>query len=408
MVRGWLKNYSPGPKLLQLGFYWIIIVVLLLFIFNYPADLTQIRFFGTVTSLTSLLIINIVWNRPFSEVPSRLHTIQEWLFLILSSALILIAAWLSKQNEVIYLVTIVCAQASFKKGPLAGLIFGVVNLLIWFGYQLLLGANLTTVIATEAALATGIVSVLLVMIILNRYVQQTQRAEALLKELQMANAKLAQASKKEKELAVAEERVRLARDIHDGLGHHLTALSIQLQVAGKLVERNPLAAAQAIEVCQTEAQRALEDVRHSVELMRQPLSEEQPLESRLTNLVNDFQQHTQLSADFTCSGDPVELSPIMDESLYRTAQEGLTNVQKHAQSASQVSVRMIYEPAGVRLSVEDNGQRSSQEEKSPGTGFGMVGLRERAEKLGGALTAGSQPGGGFKIEIDIPIGGDHS
>jgi signal transduction histidine kinase len=408
MLKGWLKNYSQGPKLLQLGFYWIIIVVLFIFIFNYPADLTLLRFIGTVTSLSLLLILNIVWNRPSPEIPSRLHTVQEWSFLILSAALILIAAWLSKQNEVIYLVTFVCAQASFRQGLLAGLIFGAINLLLWFGYQLLLQANLTTIIATEAALMTGIVSVLLLMTLLNRYIQQTRRAEALLNELQVANAKLAQAAEKEKELAIAEERVRLARDIHDGLGHHLTSLKIQLQVASKLVERNPQAAAQAIQVCQAEAHQALEDVRNSVSLMRQPLSEKQALEARLNSLVNDFQRNTQLSANFDCSGDPLELSAFIDESLYRTAQEGLTNVQKHALGASQVSVRLFYEPAAVRLSVEDDGKGPDQESTSPETGFGLVGLRERAGKLGGGVTSGYQPGGGFKVETHIPLERDSS
>ena len=408
MVRGWLKNYSQGPKLLQLGFYWIIIVVLFIFIFNYPADLTQARFFGTITSLSLLLILNITWNHPGSEIPSRLQTAQEWLFLILSAALILIAAWLSRQNEVIYLVMFVCAQASFRQGLLAGLIFGVVNLLLWLGYQLLLRANLTTIVATEAALVTGIFSVLLLMTLLNRYIQQTRRAEALLNELQVANAKLAQAAEKEKELAIAEERVRLARDIHDGLGHHLTSLKIQLQVAGKLVERNPQAAAQAIQVCQDEAHQALEDVRNSVSLMRQPLSERQALEARLAALVNDFRRNNQLSANFDCSGDRLELSAFMDESLYRTAQEGLTNVQKHARAASRVTVRLFYEPAAVRLSVEDNGNGPGLEGTSPGTGFGLVGLRERAEKLGGSVTSGFQPGGGFKIETHIPLERDSS
>jgi len=77
-------------------------------------------------------------------------------------------------------------------------------------------------------------------------------------------------------LAIAEERMRLARDIHDGLGHHLTVLSIQLQAAEKLVERNPQAAAEALRVSRSEAQAALEEVRHSVGVMRQPPAKASP------------------------------------------------------------------------------------------------------------------------------------
>jgi signal transduction histidine kinase len=98
-------------------------------------------------------------------------------------------------------------------------------------------------------------------VVVMRYAEQKAHAEALLRELQVANAELAAAREREKELAVAGERLRLARDIHDGLGHHLTALNVQLQAAAKLVGRDPDRAASAIAICREEAQAALDEVR---------------------------------------------------------------------------------------------------------------------------------------------------
>ncbi len=406
-IKDRLKTNLQGPMILQLGYYWIIIFTLAIFIINYPADLTAWRFFGTVISLTALLILNIVWIKPDPAATAQRRAVQEWTFLITSAALIFATTWMSGQSDVIYLMSMVCAQACLKRGVWpAGLIFGAANLLAWLGYQIAMRATLTAIIAVESALATGIVSVLLLMTLLNRYMRQTRRAEALLKELQAANVALEAAHEKEKDLAIAEERVRLARDIHDGLGHHLTVLSIQLQAADKLMERNPQAAAQAIQVCRAETQAALEEVRRSVSVMRQPPVENQPLAEALASLVKSYEQHAMLQASFACSGSPLELSSSARETIYRAAQEGLTNVQKHAKNVRQVSVRLVYEQRTARLCVEDDGQGPGGGIPPDPTGFGLEGLRERAEQLGGTFRSGPREAGGFEIELCLPVEGN--
>jgi signal transduction histidine kinase len=316
------------------------------------------------------------------------------------------AVALSGQVSVAYLQSIVCAQADFKRGVWpAGAAFGAANLAAWFGLQTAMGLPLSQVVGVESSLVVGFAFGLLVVALIERYARQTSRAEALLKELQIANFELETARQMERDLAVAAERVRLARDIHDGLGHHLTVLSIQLQAAAKLVERSPQDAAEAIRACREEAQAALDEVRSSVGLMRQPLAGSETLAEALASLVQNFDRRAGLRARFTCEGAPVELSPFARETLFRAVQEGLTNARKHARGASCVFVDLAYAPVSIRLRLRDDGEKPAGAPASGSPGFGLAGLRERVGRLGGDFRSGPGAAGGFELEICIPIEG---
>jgi signal transduction histidine kinase len=404
-IRDWLKTYSQGPRLLQLLVFGIIFMLLTIIVINYPVYISGWRFFGIVITLTALLALNILWTNPNPAASPRRQVSYDWAFLIISNGLVLAATWMSGEAYMAYLIAIVCVQAGFRKGiwPV-GLAFGAANLLILLAAQIAQKSSFWAIVSAEIPLAASILFGLAVATLVERYARQTQRAEALLRELQAANAELESARQKEKDLAIAEERVRLARDIHDGLGHHLTVLSIQLQAAGKLVERNPQAAAEAIQACRSETQAALEEVRHSVGVLRQAPAQSQPLTETLAALVQSFDQHAGTQVCFETSGVPVELSPFAREAFFRTVQEGLTNVQKHAGDARCVWVRLAYEPQAVRLSLRDDGQAAADARTHP-AGFGLAGLGERAAQLGGNFRSGPYPGGGFEIEMEIPIPG---
>ena len=397
-----------GPRLIQLCVYWIIFIVLLIFVINYPAGLAQWRFFGTVIALVFLLALNVAWAAPNPDGAAELSAAKDWAFLILSAGFILAAAILSGQTDIAYMISLQAAQAAVKRGAWpAGFVYGAGNLLVWLLYMVWKGTAWSEIIAVESSLMIGLVMILLFVTLVKRYADQTKRAEALLKELQAASRELEEAHQKEKNLAIAEERVRLARDIHDGLGHHLTVLSIQLQAAGKLVERNPQAAAEAIQVCRLETQAALEEVRHSVSFMRQAPGENRPLPETLASLVESFGQHTGLRASFAVAGDPIEPSPFAREAFFRATQEGLTNVQKHAINASCVAVRLVYEAGSIRLSVLDDGVQSKGGSSTDDPhGFGLEGLCERAVQLGGVLHSGPTLSGGFELEVSLPIEGE--
>jgi signal transduction histidine kinase len=280
-------------------------------------------------------------------------------------------------------------------------IFGLLNLGVTLAIIRNLGASNDVLLRAGSQIAVGIIFVLVFVLLVDRARLETQRAESLLKDLRTANLQLKAAHQKEKELAIAEERMRLARDIHDGLGHHLTVLSIQLQAADKMVKRDPQAAAKAIRLSRAEARAALEEVRQSVGMMRQSPADSQPLPELLATLVRDFSQHADLQASFEQSGAPIDLSSFARQTLFRAVQESLTNVQKHGRGVTQIEVLLKYARAAVRLVVRDDGQ--APEPAPGGTGFGLTGLRERVERLGGSLSSGRGRDGGFEVELRIPL-----
>jgi signal transduction histidine kinase len=213
----------------------------------------------------------------------------------------------------------------------------------------------------------------------------------LVSELESANTRLRQYAKEIEELSAAKERVRIAREIHDAVGHGLTVVNVQLEAARGLVDTDPARTRSAIERAQTVAREALVDVRKSVGMMRAH-GAPAPLVDRVASLV---EEHS--FATFQVSGAPRATGPAAEFALYRAAQEALTNVAKHA-GATSAQVVLAFEKSEVVLRVSDDGRGS---ERSTG-GFGLTGMRERAELLGGRVEIASEPGKGFSIHVTVP------
>jgi signal transduction histidine kinase len=234
-----------------------------------------------------------------------------------------------------------------------------------------------------------------VLLLVNALITERQSRE----ELKQANAQLRQSAAEIERLAMAQERSRIARDIHDSLGHSLTALNIQLEGALKLAEKNP----QQAQTFLTEAKRlgsvALQDVRQSVATLRGDPLQGNSLESAIATLFENFQQTTGIQPCSTLQL-PDGLSPPTCMALYRILQESLTNIVKHAQ-ATTVTVAIIPHGNQLTLTVEDNG-RGFQLSRT-GTGYGLQGMRERAETAGGSLSLTSQPGQGSRLTVTLPI-----
>ena len=401
----WFKKNTEGTLLMQWISYFMVFSVLVIFILEYPSGgKLDWRFFATVLTLGMLLVINILWFQYYEQRLIRRHTLfYHWAFNIVTNFLVLTAFALTGRGEVVFLVFMQIAQfaSGFGVWP-GGAIYSAVTLGIALGILKAYGVSNADLVQTGAQFLAGMFFILVFVLLERRSALATLRAEGLLKDLQAANTALKAAHQKEKELAIAEERMRLARDIHDGLGHHLTVLSIQLQAAEKMAERNPQAAVEAIRVSRGEAQAALEEVRHSVGVMRQSPAESQPLVEMITNLVHDFDEHTGIRSDFEPGGTPIDLSPFAEQTLYRTVQESLTNIQKHARGVKHILVKLEYSAEAIHLVVSDDGHPS---ENAPGaqSGYGLKGLRERVDQLGGELCCGSGSEGGFQVDVSIPL-----
>jgi signal transduction histidine kinase len=249
------------------------------------------------------------------------------------------------------------------------------------------GAGLRNGMGTLAAAAfTAVVTELL---------RREQRARA---DLAEANTRLRGYAAQAEELATTQERNRVARDIHDGLGHHLTVVQMQVQAARAVLPTDPAKADALLAGAQQQSTEALAEVRRSVAALRAPRSRP-PLGDALAALAADTTAAGVLT-ELTVTGAVRALPPDTEESLFRAAQEGLTNVRKHA-AAGRARVVLGYGGDGtVRLEVCDDGRGTAA--ATDGAGFGLLGVRERAARLGGSVEVESAPGSGTTVRVAVP------
>jgi signal transduction histidine kinase len=204
--------------------------------------------------------------------------------------------------------------------------------------------------------------------------------------------------------AALSERQRLAREVHDVLAHSLSGLVVQLEGARLLALSDPADGrlATTIDRAHQLAKSGLDEARRAIGMLR---DDELPGPDKLAALARLFEADTGISCPYTEIGTPAELRPAVKLALYRVTQEGLTNVRKHARP-ERVEVRLEYLRDGVSLAVEDfvaahDGPSPAGAVEASGGGYGLTGMRERAELLGGTLTAGPT-GHGFRVLLRIP------
>ena len=225
-------------------------------------------------------------------------------------------------------------------------------------------------------------------------------SQHLLTELQTAHRQLQDYAARIEELAVAEERNRLAREMHDTLGHRLTVSAVQLEGAQKLISRDPQRAVEMVGTVREQVREALGELRATVATLREPIETDLPITAALQRLATSFEQATALTVHVNLSDESPTLPNSHRLALYRAAQEALTNVQRHAQ-ASQVWILFEKKQHCVALTISDNGlgfPAGTQE-----TAFGLRGMRERAAHLGGELFLESRQGGGAQVKLILPL-----
>jgi signal transduction histidine kinase len=214
-------------------------------------------------------------------------------------------------------------------------------------------------------------------------------------ELAAANQRLAEYATQSEELATVKERNRLARELHDSLGHYLTIIHVQLQAAASQVDLDAARAKQALAKAARLTHEGLEDVRRSVAALRASPMAGKPLAESIAALVDELSA-TGTRATLALSGTPYPLALPAELTLYRAAQEALTNVRKHAR-ATAAEVTLEYAAAHVRLTVKDDG---AGQPAAVVPGFGLMGLRERARLVDGDLVV--ERGRGFSVSLRIP------
>jgi signal transduction histidine kinase len=213
--------------------------------------------------------------------------------------------------------------------------------------------------------------------------------------------------------SVAEERLEIARELHDIVAHSLSVIAIQSGVGRHVLDLQPEEARNALAAIETTSRSALEELRNALVVLRRSQSVEPglipaPGIADLTLLLNQCKA-AGLTVSYRLSGEVVPVSPSMDLCVYRIVQEALTNVNKHAGTA-QASVEIAFEEGAVSISIVDNGalHRNGAMLAPDAQGeivahHGIIGMSERAAMCGGSLTAGPRPEGGFEVRASLPL-----
>lgn len=283
------------------------------------------------------------------------------------------------------------------KGILAVALSGLV-----LGLEVLLNGGLNPVFLVFFGIS--ILCIVLALFV-SSVIQQSAIQRRLIKELAEKRLELA---REERRAGVAEERQRLAYEIHDTLAQGFVSIVMCLEAAGAVLPQEAVQARQHIEQARLTASENLAEARRLMWALQPEALSRAPLYEVLNTLADQWARESGLRAIATTTGNPRLLRPEYEHTLLRATQEALANVRKHAH-ASQVMVTLSYMEDLVTLDVQDNGigfareemQRISERVRQAG-GFGLKGLRARVEKLGGTLIIESAPGEGTTIAVALP------
>jgi len=228
------------------------------------------------------------------------------------------------------------------------------------------------------------------------------KLENLAAELSEANKHLSEYADRVRELTITQERNRMAREIHDGLGHYLTTINMQIKAARAILTKDNKKALSLMENAQNLSSVALVDVRNSVFALRQDPEEMPPLFQRIAEITKSAST-TNRKIELIIKGEPRPVNAQQDLTLFRAAQETINNANKHS-NATSVKLTLDYsDPNRIGLESVDDGIGSDEINH----GFGLIGIQERVRLLNGETQIVTSSGKGFKIKINIPSQNEH-
>lgn len=198
-----------------------------------------------------------------------------------------------------------------------------------------------------------------------------------------------------------QERVALARELHDTVAHHVSAIAVQAQAGGVVAGIQPEKAAEVLAAIESEASRTLAEMRSMVRVLREDEAVAYSPQPGVADLPALARADATPTVEVSLDGSLTRLARPVDAALYRLAQESLTNAVRHARSATRVGIDVRREGDAVTLRVSDDGQ--TEPGPAPERGFGLLGMAERAHLLGGSLSAGPAPDGGWVVVAVLPV-----
>jgi signal transduction histidine kinase len=206
--------------------------------------------------------------------------------------------------------------------------------------------------------------------------------------------------------ALAEQRLQIARELHDVIAHAMSVVAVQAGVGSHVIATRPDQAARSLSAIEATARAALAQTRYLLAAIRDDGHDPESLTpmpgigsvSVLVEKVTETGQPVSLRIE----GQPRALAPSLELSAYRVVQEALTNVVRHAGQPATAEVVISYDDSGVVVTVTDDGPAGGADQRKPGSGHGLTGMRERVSLLGGELRAGPRPEGGYQVVARLP------
>jgi len=339
------------------------------------------------------------------------------ILLTVASGLTLAVLWLSPLASLVAAVTLLCAQAlagyeftAAAAGVVLVAAFATVafdhwKLAVVAGFVVAGGAIVILLsvpsVSWQAAAATwaSLSAVWVVGVVIHIYRGSIERAE------RRASLFAVDREARARE-AVAEERARLARELHDSVGHALNVVVLHAGAAQRVIDKKPELAREALGSIESAGRQALGDIERMLGILRAPDEEVSrdvaPGMGQLETLCGQVRE-AGLPVDLTIEGEPRPLPASLDLTAYRIVQESLTNTLKHA-GRTRATVRLRYEEQALAIEVLDEGRGVTP--ATAGGGRGLVGMRERVATFRGELEAGPRPEGGFGVRARLPLAGE--
>ncbi|WP_374945341.1 sensor histidine kinase [Agreia sp.] len=315
----------------------------------------------------------------------------------------------------------------------------IVGMFVWLFSALLAPAfaenfaGMDVVGSVTPAIAVGLVTVLQNLLYFGGGYYFGNRAWIAAREraaLQDRTDQLAEERERTAAQAVSLERLRIARELHDVVAHHVSVMGVQAGAARRVLHRDPAQATESLTAIESSAREAVEELHRMLTTLRddsQPPSGARVVGGvsggavgaagtvgavdgpsthgveQLPGLLDDARA-SGFGAELTVVGDPRALTALVSMTVYRVVQEAITNAIKHAGAAASIDVRLRYLEASVEVEVTDSGGLPARGIPTPGSGLGIVGMRERLTAVGGTLEAGPRARGGYLVRADIPTG----
>ena len=254
----------------------------------------------------------------------------------------------------------------------------------------------------EISLAWTFISLNLLFLILAMFLmrdyQNDQQKSNLLEKLQQSHRLLEEYARNVAKMTIFEERNRIAREIHDSLGHYLTGVNLQLDRASIYLNRDPEEVKEALQAAKLASTEALKDVRSSVSMLRNEdnlFGFQDEVEKIIKGIPPDYQ------INYHFNGNPNKFNHSVLLVLFRSLQESITNIQKHAQ-ASEITISFDFKESTCTFCIQDNGNGFDPSQINSQNSFGIAGIKERVELVQGDITIQSAPSTGTSIKIIVP------